>query len=45
MFANGGWRDDCDKYLRMVLDGYPNEVPWISTLKLEMWISGSETRN
>ncbi|KAM0555137.1 hypothetical protein ACHAPJ_006488 [Fusarium lateritium] len=37
MFANGGWRDDWGEYLRVILDEYPNEALWLSTLKTEMW--------
>ncbi|UZP38526.1 hypothetical protein NXS19_006342 [Fusarium pseudograminearum] len=36
MFANSGWRDDWDKYLRIILDEYPNEALWICTMKTEM---------
>jgi hypothetical protein len=37
MSANGGWRDDWDEYLRIILDEYPNEALWLSTMKTEMW--------
>ncbi|KAF5017922.1 hypothetical protein F66182_10118 [Fusarium sp. NRRL 66182] len=37
MFANSGWRDDWDEYLRIILDEYPNEALWLSTMKTEMW--------
>ncbi|EXL41966.1 hypothetical protein FOCG_15325 [Fusarium oxysporum f. sp. radicis-lycopersici 26381] len=37
IFANGGWRDDWDEYLRIILDEYPNEALWLSTMKTEMW--------
>ncbi|KAM0537119.1 hypothetical protein ACHAO7_012288 [Fusarium culmorum] len=36
MFANSGWRDDWDEYLRMILDEYPNEALWICSMKTEM---------
>ncbi|OBS24502.1 hypothetical protein FPOA_05043 [Fusarium poae] len=37
MFANGGWTDDWDEYLSIILDEYPNEALWVSTMKTEMW--------
>lgn len=37
IFCNGGWHDDWQEYLRMVLDEHPNQSLWLSTLKLEMW--------
>ncbi|KAF5244720.1 hypothetical protein FAUST_2237 [Fusarium austroamericanum] len=36
MFANSGWRDDWDEYLRIILDQYPGEALWICTMKTEM---------
>ncbi|RTE76956.1 hypothetical protein BHE90_008574 [Fusarium euwallaceae] len=37
MFANSGWNDDWHEYLRIVLDEYPNQSLWLSSMKLEMW--------
>lgn len=37
MFANGGWNDDWHEYLRIVLDEYPNQSLWLSSMRLEMW--------
>lgn len=36
-FAHGGWNDDWHDYVRMILDEYPNESLWLSSMKLEMW--------
>lgn len=36
-YSNGGWNDDWHEYVRMVLDEYPNQSLWLSTMKLEMW--------
>ncbi|KAK7413102.1 hypothetical protein QQX98_008050 [Neonectria punicea] len=36
-FANGCWNDDWHDYLRIVLDEYPNQSLWLSSMKLEMW--------
>ncbi|KAF7548794.1 hypothetical protein G7Z17_g6831 [Cylindrodendrum hubeiense] len=36
-YANGGWNDDWHDYVRMVLDEYPNQSLWLSSMKLEMW--------
>ncbi|KAL4730965.1 hypothetical protein ACLX1H_003007, partial [Fusarium chlamydosporum] len=35
IFANGGWRDDWEEYLRMILDEYPNEALWVANMKTE----------
>lgn len=37
MFANGSWNDDWHEYLRIVLDEYPNQSLWLSSMRLEMW--------
>ncbi|KAI5863992.1 kinase-like domain-containing protein [Durotheca rogersii] len=36
-FANGGWNDDWHDYVRMILDEYPTQSLWLSSMKLEMW--------
>ncbi|KAL2889466.1 kinase-like domain-containing protein [Ceratocystis lukuohia] len=37
MFDNGSWKDDWQEYLRIVLDEYPNQSLWLSTMMLEMF--------
>ena len=37
IFSNSGWNDDWHEYVQMVLDEYPGQCIWLSTMKLEMW--------
>ena len=37
LFAAGGWKDDWYHYLSIILDEYPNESLWLSTLRTEIW--------
>ncbi|SPJ73848.1 uncharacterized protein FTOL_03578 [Fusarium torulosum] len=36
-WANGGWYDDWHDYVRIILDNYPTQSLWLSSMKLEMW--------
>ncbi|KAK0636091.1 kinase-like domain-containing protein [Bombardia bombarda] len=37
MFANGGWEDEWHLYVARVLDEYPTEAIWLTTLRLDIW--------
>jgi thiamine kinase-like enzyme len=36
-WGNGGWYDDWHDYVRIILNNYPTQSLWLSTMKLEMW--------
>jgi thiamine kinase-like enzyme len=36
-WSNSGWYDDWHDYVRIILDNYPTQSLWLSTMKLEMW--------
>ncbi|UPK91372.1 hypothetical protein LCI18_002307 [Fusarium solani-melongenae] len=31
------WRDDWHEYIGLILEEYPNQVPWVSTLRNDLW--------
>lgn len=37
LFAVGRWMDDWYHYVSIILDEYPNESLWLSTLRTEIW--------
>lgn len=37
IYCNGGWNDDWHEYIGMVLDEYPTQSLWLSTMRNEMW--------
>ncbi|KAI0154605.1 kinase-like protein [Xylariaceae sp. FL1272] len=36
-YAHGDWKDDWHEYICMVLDEYPTQSLWLSSMKNEMW--------